>query len=141
MNKRGRPPTFKDGDEIISLWLDFCYSIIDNDYSQIPTQAAFCRWLGEHHEKTSVRTLYNALNKYFPTIKKEFIQIQSDVIMQGGMLGKYNPTMAIFGLKNWCGWNNDGTMPNSVAETTEDSLSKALREEAEKLNKGVSGNE
>ena len=141
MNKRGRPPTFKDGDEIISLWLDFCYSIIDNDYSQIPTQAAFCRWLGEHYEKTSVRTLYNALNKYFPTIKKEFIQIQSDVIMQGGMLGKYNPTMAIFGLKNWCGWNNDGIMPNSVPETAEDSLSKALREEAEKLNKGVSGNE
>jgi len=134
LNKRGRPPTFKDGDEIISLWLDFCYSIIDNDYSQIPTQAAFCRWLGEHYEKTSVRTLYNALNKYFPTIKKEFIQIQSDVIMQGGMLGKYNPTMAIFGLKNWCGWNNDGRNVGGDEAVEIDPLTQALQDEADRIN-------
>lgn len=133
MNRSGKPPKFESGEQVITLWLEFCDSIVDGDFKQIPTQAAFCRWLGEHYAETSERTLYNALNKYFPTIKKEFRQIQSDVIMQGGMLGKYNPTMAIFGLKNWCGWCNDGTTHNSIDERPEDALSKALREEAEKM--------
>lgn len=130
MNKRGQPPKFESGEQVITLWLEFCDSIVDGDYKQIPTQAAFCRWLADSHKDISERTLYNALYKYFPNIKKEFRQIQSDVIMQGGMLGKYNPTMAIFGLKNWCGWG-DSSARNYVDERPEDDLSRALREEAE----------
>ena len=53
--------------------------------------------------------------------------------MQGAMLGKYNATMAIFGLKNWCGWCNDGATHSSIDERPEDALSRALREEAEKI--------
>ena len=134
MAKSGQPPKFENGEQVISLWLEFCDSIIDGGYKQIPTQAAFCRWLCDNYADISERTLYNVLNKYFPTIKKEFRQIQSDVIMQGGMLGKYNPTMAIFGLKNWCGWGD--SVHNSVDEQAEDDLTRALREEAERLNHG-----
>ena len=25
-------------------------------------------------------------------------------------MGKYNPTMSIFGLKNWCGWSDTGKL-------------------------------
>lgn len=133
MSKSGQPPKFESGEQVISLWLEFCDSIIDGGYKQIPTQAAFCRWLRDNYADISERTLYNVLNKYFPTIKKEFRQIQSDVIMQGAMLGKYNATMAIFGLKNWCGWS-DGSAHNYVDERPEDALSKALKEEAKKMN-------
>lgn len=133
MSKTGQPPKFESGEQVISLWLEFCDSIIDGGYKQIPTQAAFCRWLCDNYADISERTLYNVLNKYFPTIKKEFRQIQSDVIMQGAMLGKYNATMAIFGLKNWCGWCNDGTKSDHVSDFPEDALSRALREEAEKI--------
>lgn len=104
MAKRGQPKKFKSGDELIELWEEFCGSIVENGFETIPSQSAFCRWLSERYKEVDRRTIYNSLNQYFPDIKKEFERIQSDTIMQGGMLGKYNPTMSIFGLKNWCGW-------------------------------------
>ena len=93
---------------MIALWYDFCNEIVQNDFNSVPTQSAFCRWLSQHYEDTDRKTIYNSLNKYFPSIKKEFEQLQSDVIMQGGMMGKYNTTMSIFGSKNWCGWSDTG---------------------------------
>ena len=132
MNKGGQPPRFEDGEQLISLWSDFCNEIIDNDFDKAPTQTAFCRWLSENYKDTDRKTIYNNLNRYFPNIKKTFEQIQSDVIMQGGMLGKYNSTMSIFGLKNWCGWGDSGYVKS--ADTAEDDeLTKALKEEAERI--------
>ena len=50
-------------------------------------------------------------------------------------MGKYNPTMSIFGLKNWCGWSDSGRVATGRydEEKAEDALSKALREEAERM--------
>ena len=104
----GQPKKFSSGEELISLWNDFCNEIIDNEFEKVPTQTAFCRWLGEHYSAVDRKTIYNSLNEYFPTIKKDFERLQSDTIMTGGMLGKYNATMSIFGLKNWCGWSDTG---------------------------------
>lgn len=104
--KRGQPKKFSSGEELISLWNDFCNEIIDNGFEKVPTQTAFCRWLAENYDAVDRRTIYNSLNEYFPTIKKEFERLQSDTIMTGGMLGKYNATMSIFGLKNWCNWKD-----------------------------------
>lgn len=132
MGKGGQPPRFEDGEQLISFWVDFCDEIIDNNYDRIPTQTAFCRWLAKNYKETDRKTIYNSLNRYFPNIKKEFERIQSDVIMQGGMLGRYNPTMSIFGLKNWCGWGDSGYVKS--ADTAEDDeLTKALKEEAERI--------
>ena len=65
----------------------------------------------EYREKTishsrESRERSKKKTEYFPTIKKEFERLQSDTIMTGGMLGKYNATMSIFGLKNWCNWKD-----------------------------------
>ena len=135
MAQRGQPPKFESGEQLISLWADFCEEIADNDYNCVPTQSAFCRWLSKNYDKTDRKTIYNSLNKYFPTIKKDFEQLQSDTIMQGGMMGKYNPTMSIFGLKNWCGWSDSGRVVTGRYDDQkqEDALSKALREEAERM--------
>ena len=103
-----KPNKFESGEYLIELWRQFCNSIVDNEFNTVPTQTAFCRWLEKEYEKTDRKTIYNSLNKIFPSIKKDFEQLQSDVIMQGGMMGKYNPTMSIFGLKNWCGWSDTG---------------------------------
>lgn len=135
MANRGQPKRFKSGEQMIALWADFCDEIIQNEFNTVPTQTAFCRWLKEKYTSTDKKTIYNSLNKYFPEIKKDFEQLQSDVIMQGGMIGKYNTTMSIFGLKNWCGWG-DGwrVVSDRYAEgRREDALSKALREEAERM--------
>ena len=133
-----KPNKFESGEHLIELWRQFCNSIVENEFNTVPTQTAFCRWLEKEYEKTDRKTIYNSLNKIFPSIKKDFEQLQSDVIMQGGMMGKYNPTMSIFGLKNWCGWSDSGrvTTGRYDEEKAEDALSKALREEAERMNNG-----
>ena len=135
MAKRGQPKRFESAEQMIALWSDFCNEIVRNEFNTVPTQTAFCRWLSVNYQDTDRRTIYNSLNKYFPVIKKEFEQLQSDVIMQGGMMGKYNPTMSIFGLKNWCGWSDSGRVVTGRhdEEKSEDALSKALREEAERM--------
>ena len=135
MANRGQPKRFESAEQMIALWSDFCNESVQNEFNTVPTQSAFCRWLSVNYADTDRRTIYNSLNKYFPSIKKEFEQLQSDVIMQGGMMGKYNPTMSIFGLKNWCGWSDSGrvTTGRYDEEKAEDALSKALREEAERM--------
>lgn len=118
--QRGQPKKFESGAELISLWNDFCDDIIDNGFIKVPTQTAFCRWLSKNYDAVDRRTIYNSLNKYFPDIKKDFEQLQSDTIMTGGMLGKYNATMSIFGLKNWCNWKDKTEVEqdnSSVMET------------------------
>ena len=130
----GQPKRFKSAEQLISLWSDFCNDIVKENFYTVPTQTAFCRWLSENYKDTDRKTIYNALNQYFPDIKKNFEQLQSDIIMQGGMLGKYNPTMSIFGLKNWCGWgdsNNTAYSRTDDNKAEDDPLTKALKEEAE----------
>ena len=131
----GQPRRFESGEALLKLWDEFCCEICDNGYETVPTQTAFCKWLRENYKDTDRRTIYNSLHKYFPELKKEFEQIQSDVIAQGGMKGKYNPAMSIFSLKNWCGWSDSGriTTGRYDEEKVEDALSKALREEAERM--------
>lgn len=131
----GQPRRFESAEDFIELWDEFCCEICDSGYEIVPTQTAFCKWLRENYKATDRRTIYNALNRYFPELKKEFKQIQSDVIAQGGMKGKYNPAMSIFSLKNWCGWSDSGqvTTGRYDEEKVEDALSKALREEAERM--------
>ena len=110
MAKRGQPLAFKSGNDLSGVWCAFCDEIIDGGFKIVHTQTAFCRWLAENYNRVDRKTIYSSLNKYFPDIKKEFENLQSDTIMTGAMLGKYNPTMSIFGLKNWCNWK-DKTEP------------------------------
>lgn len=107
IDSRGQPKKFKSGKELISLFSEFCESIVIDEFATIPSQTEFCRWLKKKYSSVDRKTVYTSLNKYFPTIKKEFERLQSDVIAQGGMLGKYQSTMSIFVLKNWCKWKDN----------------------------------
>lgn len=121
-----KPNKFESGEQLIELWRKFCNSIVENEFNTVPTQTAFCRWLEKEYEKTDRKTIYNSLNKIFPDIKKDFEQLQSDVIMQGGMMGKYNPTMSIFGLKNWCGWSDTGKRTDEKEKEENDKLNRLI---------------
>lgn len=122
-----KPNKFKSGEQLISLWNDFCNEIIDNGFDKVPTQTAFCRWLAEHYKETDRKTIYNSLNKIFPAIKKDFEKLQSDTITTGGMLGKYNPTMTIFALKNWCNWADKPENENEEKQEMQTELLKAIK--------------
>ncbi len=120
---RGHPRKFKSGQELINLFSDFCNDIVASDYDRIPSQTEFCKWLEQKKAETDRKTIYNALNKYFPTVKKDFERLQSDLIAQGGMLGKYQSTMSIFVLKNWCKWADK---PTEETDTGNDKLVQSI---------------
>ena len=122
-----KPNKFESGEQLISLWNDFCNEIIDNGFDKVPTKTAFCRWLAEHYKETDRKTIYNSLNKIFPTIKNDFEKLQSDTITTGGMLGKYNPTMTIFALKNWCKWADKPENENEEKQEMQTELLKAIK--------------
>ena len=134
MAGRGQPKKIKNGKQLIDLWTSFCEYIRDAEYSIAPTQTDFCRWLSKEFDSCDRRTIYNALNKYFPTIKGEFERIQADTITSGAMLGRYNSTMSIFALKNWCKWTDKQEVTQfTVDDVKQDALSKSLEEMAEDL--------
>ena len=124
MAKRGQPKRFSSAKELISLFMQFCDYIIKCGYTIIPSQTEFCKWLSMSYKNTDRRTIYNSLNKYFPDIKKEFEHLQSDLIAQGGMVGKYQSAMSIFVLKNWCKWEDHP----QEAKTEDDQQREAHRE-------------
>lgn len=123
MAARGRPKKFTSGTELIQLFSDFCADIVESDYNKIPSQTEFCRWLKVNMSETDRKTIYNTLNEYFPTIKKDFERLQSDLIAQGGMLGKYQSTMSIFVLKNWCKWAD---RPTEEAENKSEKIAESI---------------
>ena len=123
MAKRGKPKKFKNGQELIDLFEDFCTDIINCDYDRIPSQTEFCKWLGRTKAETARKTIYNTLNEYFPNIKKDFERLQSDLIAQGGMLGKYQNTMSIFVLKNWCKWADK---PTDTSDSNNDKIAASI---------------
>jgi len=101
-----KPTKFKSAKQLIELWQEFCDEIVEAEFYTIPSQTSFCKWLTVHYEGADRKTIYNSLNKIFPDIKKDFEAIRADVIAEGSMLGKYQPTMSIFALKNWCKWTD-----------------------------------
>ena len=133
MAGKGVPKKFKNGDELISLWTKFCDYIREINYKAAPTQTAFCRWLAENFDTVDRRTIYNSLNDHFPNVKRDFENIRADVISEGTMLGKYQPTMSIFALKNWCSWRDNPVNTNYSAEDAQqDELSKSIWETRKK---------
>lgn len=118
----GRPKKFKSKQQLIELFDKFCEDIARCGYDRIPSQTEFCRWLERNEIDADRKTIYNSLNKYFPTVKKDFERLQSDLIAQGAMLGCYKNTMAIFVLKNWCKWadkpvEEEGDRNEKIAES------------------------
>ena len=128
---RTKPTKFSSGEQLILLWETFCNEIVDNGFDKVPTQTAFCRWLTENFKKTDRKTIYNSLNKIFPDIKKDFERLQSDTITTGGMLGKYNPTMTIFALKNWCNWKDKAEVEATPNNGILDEVNKYFKKKAD----------
>lgn len=110
--KAGHPKTYQSGEELIELWTAYCDEIAEQGYVQAPTQTDFTRWLARRETPADRKTIYTALNRYFPGIKSEFERIRSDTITAGAMLGHYQQTMTIFALKNWCGWTDKQEVGN-----------------------------
>lgn len=130
----GQPKKFSSGKVLIELFRDFCNEIIENEFNRVPNQTNFCKWLEKHYSTVDRKTIYTSLNKYFPTIKKDFEQTQSDVIAEGSMLGHYQPTMSIFALKNWCKWTDKQEVDvSTIDDNTREEVERLISSAKEKI--------
>lgn len=98
-NTVGHPKIWKTAEELASDGHKFTTEIKENGFVGFPSLSNFADWKG-----CDRRSVYNALHEYFPNIKKQFMDDISDCLAQGAAVGRYQPTITIFTLKNWCDW-------------------------------------
>lgn len=103
---KGQPRKFDSGEDMLVLYREFCDEIVANDYNDVPTLTSFEVWLRKRIDGCDRKTLYHTINNYYPNVKRDFELIRADVVARGTMQGKYQPSMSIFALKNWCGWTD-----------------------------------
>lgn len=133
---RGQPKVFEEQEfkNFVFQYLNEICQSQSGDNPDIPTFYGFYNFVKEKKE-CSYHTVRRCFDEYWADIKKDFQDVRSDLLVRGGMLGKYQPTMTIFGLKNWCGWGDSGRVADYGTEVEEDDpLTKSLKEEAERLN-------
>lgn len=136
---RGQPKVFEEQEfkNFVFQYLNEICQSQSGDNPDIPTFYGFYNFVKEKKE-CSYHTVRRCFDEYWADIKKDFQDVRSDLLVRGGMLGKYQPTMTIFGLKNWCGWGDSGRVADYGAEEEEDDpLTKSLKEEAERLNENA----
>ena len=133
---RGQPKVFEEQEfkDFVFQYLNEICQSQSGDNPDIPTFYGFYNFVKEKKE-CSYHTVRRCFDEYWADIKKDFQDVRSDLLVRGGMLGKYQSTMTIFGLKNWCGWGDNGRIADYGIEAEEDDpLTKSLKEEAERLN-------
>lgn len=70
-------------------------------YTKFPSLTNFSLYA-----KVNRKTVYNYIHVYFPNIKKDVEGMLSDALVEGTALGRYQPSIAIFTLKNWFNWTD-----------------------------------
>ncbi len=106
--------------ELVSLWRQFCANVVENGYAIAPTQTEFIRYVAQHRDAPE-ETVAAAVERHLPAVHRTVESIRGDVVSQGSMLGKYQSTMSVLAVKNWCGWadkqdSNRGREPAGLAE-------------------------
>lgn len=110
----GQHTIFKSTEEFIKEFDTYMIDIVNNGFEKLPTKLDFAITKG-----ISPSTVQREYNKLTENEKKEWQSALSDVITAGVNAGKYNTTMSIFALKNWCNWADK---QESKVEKTEKKL-------------------
>lgn len=103
-NNAGQPRAFESEEKFIELFTWYIEDVVAKGYDRLPTQTDFCRWLKPQGIDVNVRTVHRTITEYCPSVKRDMVTLISDTIATGGAMSKYRDAMAIFALKNWCGW-------------------------------------
>lgn len=90
---------------LVALWRLFCTDVVENGYATVPTVTEFIRYAARTTgaEEPAVA---EAVERLWPEVRQAVEAIRGDVLSQGTMLGKYQSTMSVLAVKNWCGWSD-----------------------------------
>lgn len=130
---RGQPRVFRSGAHLFESIAAFCDDIIEQGYTVLPSKTEFCRWYaGRYKRKINRRTVWMAMDVYYPDVKAAVNELISDVLAQGAALGFWNSTITIFVLKNWCHWSDkQEDRPSDDLDIKLRTIDELIREEAE----------
>ena len=95
---KGQKTIYSSTEEFIDDFNAYMMNIINDGYEKLPTKLDFAMTKG-----ISPSTVHREYDKLTENQKKDWKQTLSDVVTAGVNAGKYNTTMSIFALKNWCG--------------------------------------
>lgn len=111
----GQPKKFKkkEFENFVLEYFDEIYNVQSGDNADIPTFYGFFQYVNKLRS-CSFHTVRRCFDEYWADIKKDFEEIRADLLVRGGSLGKYNSTMVIFALKNWCNWTDKKEVKNEV---------------------------
>lgn len=104
----GQPKKFKkkEFEEFVFEYFNEIYNAQTDDNADIPTFYGFFQYVSKLRP-CSFHTVRRCFDEYWADIKKDFEEIRADLLVRGGSIGKYNATMVIFALKNWCKWRDN----------------------------------
>ena len=99
-NKVGRPRMFKSPEQMMNKALEFQKICLKNDRPFL--FISFASWMGVHSTTVSE---YAKFPEFTETVKN--IQQMAEIaLIEGGMTGRYNPSMSIFLAKNNHGYTD-----------------------------------
>lgn len=100
----------------------------DTDNIYLPTITDFCIYLqNEKNIKINRDTIHNYFN-FSASIKKQFDKFRADALVRGGIKGKYQPTITIFALKNWCNWKDKQELDTADDKSIKIDIKKELKD-------------
>ena len=85
--------------------------IIKKPFGIVPTFSAFADYIGQPRKDVHEWIRVHA------TAGKQMRDMVADTIAAGSMMKAYEPRIASFALKNWCGWEE---APNKKSRTSKD---------------------
>lgn len=123
-------PRIMDNATLIELYEQFCEEVVSGGFCVLPTKTRFTAWL-KIRELMDRATFYRYFSEFCDTEKSRFYEALSDTLTEGAAVGRYNNTMIIFCLKNWCGWSDgkreiSATVSSTSEVTASSKLLKAL---------------
>ena len=99
-NKVGRPRIFKSPEQMMDKALEFQKICLENDRPFL--FISFASWMGVHSD---IIAEYGKFPEFTGTVKS--IQQMAEIsLVEGGMTGRYNPSMTIFLAKNNHGYTD-----------------------------------
>ena len=132
----GRALKLFSKEEFLNLCLEYFDFIYTNQedketIAEPPTFYGLYRFVKDRKE-CSYHTIRRCFDEYWADIKKDFEKMRADLLVRGSALGRYNSTISIFALKNWCKWTDkqdvtlddkrDGQLASLIEGLKEDDL-------------------